>query len=298
MHFSENLSRLMRARALNQQQLADALGVRQTTVSRWENGAVPHKRTLRQLADFFEVAVDDLLDGQKPGRVLKTATAVALANAHPGTQEEKQELSERPAADLGRREAHWRERARKAERELATLRAALRQLAGEPPESAPSPKRRRPKPSAAAPVPKRKRARRPTEPRRDVREVSLALYGEMGAGPAIAPSDEPIGYVRVPRDRKFPADAFCARVNGASMTEAGIRNGDLVVMRWTEHQEARPGDIVCVHLFGDGSVLKQLVERKGGHRWLVSRHPQHPDICLDCEGEPRGRIQAVMIGKV
>ena len=63
LHFSENIKHLRKSRGFTQEQLAEALGVTTGAVYKWENGlAMPEIKMLVELADFFEVSVDFLLD--------------------------------------------------------------------------------------------------------------------------------------------------------------------------------------------------------------------------------------------
>ncbi len=56
-----NIKKLRGERNITQQQLADAVGVTFQAVSKWENGAtVPDVGTLPEIADFFDVTIDDL----------------------------------------------------------------------------------------------------------------------------------------------------------------------------------------------------------------------------------------------
>ena len=60
--FQIRLKELREVRKLSQAKLADALGVRQSTVAMWENGKnKPEFDTLTRIADFFNVSVDDLV---------------------------------------------------------------------------------------------------------------------------------------------------------------------------------------------------------------------------------------------
>lgn len=57
----DNVRRLRAERNITQQQLADAVGVSFQAVSKWENGgSLPDVVMLPQIADFFEVSIDDL----------------------------------------------------------------------------------------------------------------------------------------------------------------------------------------------------------------------------------------------
>lgn len=57
-----NVKYLRKKAGLSQKELADRLNVDQTAVSRWELGkSFPDAETLKLLADFFEVSIDQLL---------------------------------------------------------------------------------------------------------------------------------------------------------------------------------------------------------------------------------------------
>lgn len=65
MRFEEKIALLMKERRLNQTDVAAALGISHTSVGRWCDGSVPHRRRAIQLAEFFGVSVDDLLDDNR-----------------------------------------------------------------------------------------------------------------------------------------------------------------------------------------------------------------------------------------
>lgn len=72
--FSERLKRYRKEKNLTQQQLADALGVSNKSVSRWESGGgYPDLPLLVPLARALGVTADDLLDEEKPVRTLTRA---------------------------------------------------------------------------------------------------------------------------------------------------------------------------------------------------------------------------------
>lgn len=69
--FSERLKRYRKEKNMTQQDLADALGVSNKSVSRWESeGGYPDVPLLVPLARALGVTVDDLLDGERPVRTL------------------------------------------------------------------------------------------------------------------------------------------------------------------------------------------------------------------------------------
>lgn len=66
MDFGEKLQELRKRRGLTQEELAQALFVSRTAVSKWESGrGYPSIDSLKELSKYFSVTVDDLLSGEK-----------------------------------------------------------------------------------------------------------------------------------------------------------------------------------------------------------------------------------------
>lgn len=66
MEFSEKLQTLRKGRGLTQEELAEALYVSRTAVSKWESGrGYPSIDSLKEIAKYFSVSIDDLLSGEK-----------------------------------------------------------------------------------------------------------------------------------------------------------------------------------------------------------------------------------------
>ncbi|MBR0403641.1 MAG: helix-turn-helix transcriptional regulator [Eggerthellaceae bacterium] len=62
MEFSEKLQELRKARSLTQEELAEALYVSRTAVSKWESGrGYPSIDSLKELSRFFSVSIDELI---------------------------------------------------------------------------------------------------------------------------------------------------------------------------------------------------------------------------------------------
>ena len=73
MEFSEKLQELRKARSLTQEQLAEALYVSRTAVSKWESGrGYPSIDSLKGLSRFFSVTIDELIS---PDEVVSVAQA-------------------------------------------------------------------------------------------------------------------------------------------------------------------------------------------------------------------------------
>ena len=64
MEFNEKLQLLRKQLEMTQEQLAEKLFVSRTAVSKWESGkGYPNIDSLRNLAEFFSVSIDELLSG-------------------------------------------------------------------------------------------------------------------------------------------------------------------------------------------------------------------------------------------
>lgn len=66
MEFHEKLQELRKNRGLTQEQLAEALFVSRTAISKWESGrGYPSIDSLKEISKYFSVSLDDLLSGEK-----------------------------------------------------------------------------------------------------------------------------------------------------------------------------------------------------------------------------------------
>lgn len=66
MEFGEKLQKLRESRGLTQEQLAEALFVSRTAISKWETGrGYPSIDSLKEISKFFSVTIDELLSGEK-----------------------------------------------------------------------------------------------------------------------------------------------------------------------------------------------------------------------------------------
>ena len=62
MEFNEKLQELRKNRSLTQEELAEALHVSRTAISKWESGrGYPNLDSLKEISRFFSVSIDDLI---------------------------------------------------------------------------------------------------------------------------------------------------------------------------------------------------------------------------------------------
>ena len=66
MEFYEKLLELRKSRGLTQEELAEALYVSRTAISKWESGrGYPSIDSLKEISRYFSVSIDDLLSGDQ-----------------------------------------------------------------------------------------------------------------------------------------------------------------------------------------------------------------------------------------
>ena len=66
MELSEKLQELRKEKGLTQEELAEALFVSRTAISKWESGrGVPNIESLKAISKFFSVSIDELLSGEE-----------------------------------------------------------------------------------------------------------------------------------------------------------------------------------------------------------------------------------------
>ena len=66
MEFHEKLQELRKNRGLTQEELAEALYVSRTAISKWESGrGYPSIDSLKEISNYFSISIDDLLSGEK-----------------------------------------------------------------------------------------------------------------------------------------------------------------------------------------------------------------------------------------
>lgn len=66
MEFNQKIQELRKQKGLTQEELAQALYVSRTAISKWESGrGYPNIDSLKMMARFFSVTVDDLLSGDQ-----------------------------------------------------------------------------------------------------------------------------------------------------------------------------------------------------------------------------------------
>lgn len=94
----------------------------------------------------------------------------------------------------------------------------------------------------------------------DAAAIQLPLYGRIAAGLPIEALQDPSSYVGMPVDLLGAGEHYALEVAGDSMVEAGILDGDTVIIR--KGETAETGQIV-VALVDDTEVTLKRLRRRG-----------------------------------
>lgn len=122
-------------------------------------------------------------------------------------------------------------------------------------------------------------------------ESSLPVVGAVTAGMPMLAQENIERFVQVPRSLlRGVGRHFLLRVRGDSMRDAGILDGDLVVVN--ADQNAQAGDIV-VALLGQETTVKRLMVKSGIH-FLKAENPDYPNIYPETEWTAQGRVVALI----
>jgi len=131
---------------------------------------------------------------------------------------------------------------------------------------------------------------RPSEPaNHEGHYVSLPLYGRIAAGTPIAALRDQSTQVDVPLHMVKSGDHYALEVVGDSMINAGIQDGDVVIIQRTE--TAENGEIVVALVDQEEVTLKRL-RRKGA---TVALEPANPEYETRIFGPSRVNVQGRLV---
>ena len=129
----------------------------------------------------------------------------------------------------------------------------------------------------------------PARPDRDdMRDVPLV--GAIAAGSPILAAEDIEDVMSLPADLVGNGPVFMLRVKGDSMIEAGILDGDYVVVH--RQDDARDGEIVAALVEGEEATVKRL-KRENGNVVLISENPAYEPMVFDRDVSLLGRVVTV-----
>ena len=106
----------------------------------------------------------------------------------------------------------------------------------------------------------------------DAAAVSLPLYGRIAAGLPIEAMRDEAAHIEVPAAMLGSGDHFALEVAGDSMIDAGIWDGDTVIIR--KGETAETGQII-VALVDENEVTLKRLRRRGNSVALEPANPRH-----------------------
>lgn len=109
--------------------------------------------------------------------------------------------------------------------------------------------------------------------------VSLPLVGDVAAGIPILAEENITDTISLPVDIVGDSASFLLSVHGDSMIEAGINDGDYIVVR--EQSTANNGDIV-VALIDDGATVKRFYKEHDHIRLQPENSSMDPILVTEC----------------
>ena len=121
--------------------------------------------------------------------------------------------------------------------------------------------------------------------------ADIPIVGRIPAGQPIEAIEHHGGTVAVSKDLLRGRDAYALKVEGRSMVEAGILDGDCVIVR--KQETADDGDIV-VALIDNEATLKRFYRERGG----VRLEPANQDMAPIHVTSGEFRIQGTVVGVV
>ena len=118
--------------------------------------------------------------------------------------------------------------------------------------------------------------------------ISVPLIGDVAAGTPILAEQNITDTMMLPTEIVGDSPSFMLSVHGESMIEAGINDGDYVVVR--EQKVANNGEIV-VAMIDDGATVKRFYKEQNYIRLQPENSSMDPIITTDCS--IAGKVVAV-----
>jgi repressor LexA len=122
--------------------------------------------------------------------------------------------------------------------------------------------------------------------------VSVPVMGRIAAGVPISAIQNNTHDIAVPSDMLGSGDHYALEVRGDSMIEAGIFDGDTVIIR--NGSTANPGDIVVALVDDEEATLKRF-RRKGASIALEAANPAYETRIF---GPDRVKVQGKLVGLI
>ncbi|MGH9198595.1 MAG: transcriptional repressor LexA [Acidimicrobiia bacterium] len=125
--------------------------------------------------------------------------------------------------------------------------------------------------------------------------TTLPIYGRIAAGPTSLAEQMHEGVLPVPKDFIDDTPHFILKVQGDSMIQAGIFDGDMAVVR--NQPDANNGDIVVAQIegpTGESEATVKRFQRREGKVWLIPENSSMEPIEAPADVRIVGKVVAIM----
>lgn len=119
----------------------------------------------------------------------------------------------------------------------------------------------------------------------------VPLVGRIAAGSPVLATEDIEDIYPLPESLVGAGPVFMLRVKGDSMVDAGILDGDLVVVR--RQPDAQDGDMVAAMVEGEEATVKRLY-RRDGRVVLHAENEAYPDMIFENEVAILGKVVSVL----
>ncbi len=126
---------------------------------------------------------------------------------------------------------------------------------------------------------------------RDEITRNVPLIGRIAAGAPILAAEDVEDVMALPTNLVGDGPVFMLRVKGDSMIDAGILDGDYVVVRRQDH--ARDGEIIAALVDGEEATVKRL-RRRDGKVMLISENPSYEPMVFERDVDVIGKVVTVL----
>ena len=118
----------------------------------------------------------------------------------------------------------------------------------------------------------------------------VPLIGTITAGQPITAVQDITDYINIQTIKNHSGDLFALKVRGESMINAGILNGDIVIIE--QKSSADNGDIIAALVDGEEATVKRFYKEDGHYRLQPENDFMDPIIVDKCE--ILGKVVAVV----
>ena len=120
----------------------------------------------------------------------------------------------------------------------------------------------------------------------------IPFVGKIAAGLPIAAIEDSHNLMPVPPSLLGNGDHYALEIEGESMIDAGILDGDIVVVR--KSNTARNNEIVVALVDQEEATLKRIYKRDG----MVELHAENAEYETKVFGPDRVEVQGILVGLV